>query len=579
MHLFNIDRRSLIIIFLFCILIFNIPFSSGDDGSTINEIGNDWSPEMIVLFVETPNKFDRSYGTNITDKAVLDEISAIEDALDFQKDDKGEVDDITFVLSISSLIKEIHSSPKNVKHAVYEELGIDDLDLWDPPGDYSIPDNQEDIDRLVTQIPEDTKKILVMDTNDDGIWDSAGIIMGVRQEADQGEVMKEVYKQIDPYFIDTRAEKGDENSEMSWWQRIESGKIHCRITNLGFLTPHEESSPVEGFTIWLPLIVIVILIVLLFFILFIGDAKASTSSESISRRHRIPLFIAVFLILIILCISFIFIDTSASPSDKLVQYSEEFNGGQMGFILVRGNPAPSSGQLKNGGSMKDIEVLNEIDDLAAQLTQVNERIDDPKININPPLSIVEVMKMIEIPQSTADQIVNAVPEYVKDEIEDTLNTNFWEAIHNADQLSGNVTAIWYVVFDKAPQDSLINIFYASISTEMRGFLVNDDYSKTLVYINMPLMDASRTEESENAINNIIENYPAGKSTSHIANVKAGKEEFLDSGNLIKMIFLFFILVIGVIVFIIFIKMRGGNRGHYGIGTIGPYYQGGIPPNT
>jgi heme/copper-type cytochrome/quinol oxidase subunit 2 len=534
---------------------------------------------MIILFVETPNKFDRSYGTNITDKAVLDEISAIEDALDFQKDDKGEVDDFTFVLSISSLIKEIHSSPKNVKYAVYDELGIDDLDLWDPPGDSSIPDNQEDIDRIVVQIPEDTKKQFVLDTNEDGIWDSASVIFGVYQEADQQAIMKEVNNQIDEYYIDTRVEKEDENSEESWWERIESGKIHCRISNLGFLTPHEESSSVEGLILWLPLIIIVILVGLLFLTLFIGDTKASTLSESVSRRYRILLFIVVFLILILLCISFIFIETSASPSDKLDQYSEEFNGGQMGFILVRGNPAPASGELRNSGSMKDFEVLNEIDDLTEQLKQVNDRIDDPKIEINPPISVVEVMKMIKIPQSTVDLIVNAVPEYVKNEVFNTLNTSFWEAIHNAGQLNGTVTANWYVVFDKAPQDSLINIFYASISTEMRGFLVNDDYSKALVYINMPLMNSVGTEQPEQEINEIIEDYPAGKSTSHITIVKAGKEDFLNSGSLFKMVFLFFILVIGVIVFIMFIKMRGGNQGHPGIGPKGPYHMGGNPPYT
>jgi heme/copper-type cytochrome/quinol oxidase subunit 2 len=577
MHFFNIDRRSLIIIFLFCIFIFNIPYCSGDDSSIINEISEDWSTEMIVLFIETPNKFDRTYGTNITDKAVLDEISEIEDALDFQKDDKGEVDDFTFVLSISTLIKELHSSPKNVKTAVYEELGMDDLGLWDPPGSYSIPDNQEDIDRIVDQIPEDTKKLLVIDTNEDGIWDSASVIMGVYQEADQQAIMKEVNNQIDGYYIDTRVEKGDENSEESWWQRIENGKIHCRITNLGFLAPPEDSSPVEGFTLWLPLIVIVILMVLLFLTIFIGDTKASTLSENVSRSNRILLFIAVFLILIVLCISFIFIDTSASPSDKLDQYSEEFNGGQMGFILVRGNPAPASGELKNSGSMKDIEVLDEINDMESQLKHVNDRIDDPKIKINPPFSVVEVMKMIKIPQSVADQIVDAAPDFAKDEVEDTLNTSFWEAIHNAGQWSSNVTAIWYVAFDKAPQDSLINIFYASISTEMRGFLVNDDYSKTLVYINMPAMDATRTEIGVNEVNKVVENYPAGKSTSNVAIAKIRKEDFLNLGNIIKIVLLFIILTIGVLVFTMFIKMRGGNQGQQEIGPIGPYY-GGKPPN-
>jgi hypothetical protein len=552
-------------------LLFNIPFTTGDDESTIKDISEDWSTEIIILYIETPNKFDRSYGYNITDKAVLDEISEIEDALDFQKDDKGEVDDFTFVLSISSLIKEIHTSPKNVKYAVYDELGIDDLGLWDPPGSYSIPDNQDDIDRIVAQIPEDLKKQVILDTNEDGIWDSAGIIMGVHQEADQQAIMREVNNQIDEYYIDTRVEKGDENSEESWWQRIESGKIHCSITNLGFLAPNDESSPVEGFTLWLSIIVIAILIVLLLLTIFIGGTKASILSESVSRRNRILIFIVVFIILIILCISFIFIDTSASSSDKLDQYSEEFNGGQMGFILVRGNPAPVSGELRNSGSMKDIEVLNEIDNLEVQLKQVNDRIDDPKIEINPPLSIVATMKMIKIPMSIVNLILDEMPDYSHDELWNSLNTTFWEAIHNAGQLTGSVTTTWYTTFEKAPQDSLINIFYASISNEIRSFLVNDDYSKTLIYINMPLLGSVRIEQPVQAINDVVENYPAGKSTSYIANVDSRKEDFLNSGYLIKIFLLFLFLIIGVIVFIIFLKMRGEDQGHQGIGPRGPYH--------
>jgi predicted RND superfamily exporter protein len=216
--------------------------------------------------------------------------------------------------------------------------------------------------------------------------------------------------------------------------------------------------------------------------------------------------------------------TEMAPQDeptiiKMEEYTEQFGGGQLGMVLVRGVPE-REGELKGRGSMKDIEVLDEIDELEIELKQINDKIDDPKIKINPPISVVDVMKMIKIPQGIVDQIVEVVPEFAKDEVEDTLNTSFWEAIHNAGQLSGPVSAAWFFAFDKSPQDSLINIFYGSISTEMRGFLVNDDYSKALIYVDMPAMDAARTEIAVNEVNKVVENYPAGKSTSKLTGFAA-----------------------------------------------------------
>ncbi len=669
-----------------------------DDESSkiLNEVNEDWSTEMVVLFVETPNKFDRSYGTNITDKAVLDEISEIEDTLDFQKEDKGEMDDITFVLSISTLIKEIYSSPKNVKDAVYKELGVEDLGLWDPPGSYSIPDDQEDIDRIVAQIPEDTKKMLVIDTNEDGVWDSAGVIMGVYKEADQAAVMKEVYKQIDQYYIDTRVEKGDENSEQAWWRRIESGQIHCAMTPTGPVPMTEALTErtYQEFSVVLPAALVLICIMLIFFhrtpkiilisgipilcslvitlglmgltgwvlapqvilvapillalgvayglyianrysdernnikdrkqrmrvavnttgkaiflsaattavgfsslmfvnmvplrvlgfgltagimicyvitmltvpslVMFLNYEKKSKmrSAQKIGMvpiRHRKKIVIAAIVITIISLALIPSIEanmnlTEMAPQDeptiiKLDEYTEQFGGGQLGMVLVRGNAAPTQGELKNSGSMKDIVVLDEIDDLEEQLKQINDRIDDPGIKINPPISVVDVMKMIKIPQQIVDQIVEAVPEFAKDEVEDTLNTSFWEAIHNAGQLTGPVAAAWYVVFEKSPQDSLINIFYDSISTEMRGFLVNDDYSKALVYIDMPAMDAARTEKAVKAINKVVEDYQAGKSTSKLTGFAA---LIVAVNNLIMYNSLFSLFVALIVVFFVLI---------------------------
>jgi predicted RND superfamily exporter protein len=279
----------------------------------------------------------------------------------------------------------------------------------------------------------------------------------------------------------------------------------------------------------------------------------------IRHRKKIVIVAIVFTIISLALIPSIEANmnlTEMAPQDeptiiKLDEYTEQFGGGQLGMVLVRGNPAPASGELRNSGSMKDIVVLDEIDDLEEQLKLINDKIkeEDPEININPPISVVDVMKMIKIPQQLVEQIVNAVPEIAKDEVEDTLNTSFWEAIHNAGQLTGPVSAAWYVAFGRSPQDSLINIFYLSISTEMRGFLVNDDYSKALIYIDMPAMDATRTETAVEAINDVVEDYQAGKSTSKLTGFAA---LVVAVNNLIMYNSLFSLFLALIIVFFVLI---------------------------
>ncbi|MEE9151161.1 MAG: MMPL family transporter [Thermoplasmata archaeon] len=635
----------------------------GDEAAKIlNDVNRDFSTEIMVFFVETPNKFDKAYGTNITDKAVLDEISGIEMALDFNMEDSGAEDEISFVLSISTLIKELNAAPKSIKKAVSEELGVPEGPI-DPPGEYAIPEEQEDIDRIVEQIPEDTKRLLVIDTNDDGIWDSAGIIMGVRSE-DQEKLMRKVYDVIKPHYIDMRVEKSNYNSKDEWWVRIEEGKVHSAMTPTGpvpmteALTErtYQEFSMVlplafglicgmlvilhrtpkivlisgipilcslaitlglMGLTGWLlsPQVILVAPILLaigvayglyianrfsderkniknkkermrvtirttgraiflsavttavgfssLMFVEMVplkvlgfgltagilicyvvtmlmvpslvmllnyekkGKMRSIEKLSMVTIRHRGKI-VVVALIITILSVSLALSGsiqanmnlTEMAPQDeptiiKMNEYTKQFGGGQMGMVLVRGNPEPEPGdddqRLKGRWSMKDIDVLDQINDMERELN----KIDDPPIN--PPISVVDVMKMIKIPPSTVEQIKLIVPDFAEDRVDEALNTSFWEAIHNAGQLD---SAAFFLVYGKSVQDALINIFYLSISTEMRGFLVNTDYSSALVYIDMPSMDAVKTKIAVDKVNKVVEDYPAGKSTSKLTGFAA-----------------------------------------------------------
>lgn len=668
---------------------------SDEASKTLNEVNEDWSTEMIVIFVETPNKFDLTYGVNITDKVVLDEISFVEETMDPQKDDYGEDDEISFVLSISTLIKEINLAPSNIAEAVSNEL--ETPGMVNVEGEYAIPETQDEIDEIVGQIPNDMKKLLVIDTNDDGIWDSAGIIMGVVSD-DQEGVMDRLYKLIEDYYIDSRVEEGSYNSWDKWWERIETGEIHCRMTPTGPvpMTQALTERTYQEFSVVLPAALILICGMLIFlhrtlkiviisgmpifcsliitlgllgltgwvlspqvilvapillalgvaYGLYIANRYSDEKQNIKNKKERMRVAIrttgkAIFLSAVTTAVGFsslMFVDmvpmrvlgfglttgimicyavtmltvpslvmfldyekkgkirsveriglvpikhrkkiiivaiaitivsgslalggsiqanmnlTEMAPQDeptieKMDDYTEEFGGGQLGMVLVRGASAPAPGDenqhTKGRGSMKDIDVLEDINDMEDRL----KTISDPKIN--PPLSVVDVMKMIKVPESVITRIpIDSLPEDAQERIYDFINTSFWDAIHIAND---DESSLWNLYFRKTQQESIINIFYNSISTEMRAFLVNRDYSKALVYIDMPSMDAKSMEKAVDQVNRIVRDYPAGKSTSKLTGFAA---LLVAVNNLIMLNSLFsLVLALVIVLFVLIIIFR------------------------
>jgi predicted RND superfamily exporter protein len=629
----------------------------GDESADIlNEVNEDWSTDMIVIFVETPNKFDQSYGTNITDKAVLDEMSAIEDLMDPNKDDRGEKDDIVWVLSISTLIKEINEAPKNVWEASKDELNPF-VDPGPLPGDheYAIPDNQDDIDQIVEGMPEETKKTLVIDTNNDPnkpIWDSAGIILAVHKDANQGAVMARLYKLIDKYYIDNTVEEGEFNSKKEWWIRIDSGSIHCAMTPTGPvpITEALTARTYEEFSVVLPMALLFICIMLVIFhrtwkivlisgipilcsllitlgimgltgwvlspqvilvapillalgvayglyianrysdekknipdkkermkvsirttgkAIFLSAATTAVGFSSLMFVNMVPMVVLGFgltvgilicyaitmltvpslvmllnyekkgkirsvekvgmipnrhkrkIVIIAMAMTLISIAlipaiqanmnlTEMAPQDepsivKMDDYSREFGGGQLGMVIVIGSETPPDDEDFIGSrSMKDIEVLDDIERFEDDLKKIRDPDDSSKSLINPPISVVDVMKLIKIPESLKNQIpMELIPDIFEPRIEEILNSSFWDAIHTAGQID---MVLWYVRYPKSLQDTLINIFYKSLTPEMRGFLVNEDYSRALVYIDIPAMDAVKTKTAVELVNKVVENH-------------------------------------------------------------------------
>jgi predicted RND superfamily exporter protein len=167
---------------------FEIFLPPNDETTVIlNEAREDWSTDAMILYGEMLRS------ENVTDVAILQALSAIEgdddhppdytppkedgyqeDAdwlahgLDPWREDDGANDGVTGILSIPSLLKII-----NVTAA---ELALR-LGVGDVPGNYSVPDDQALIDRIVEQLPSDLTTSMVADTDADGIYDRFALIV------------------------------------------------------------------------------------------------------------------------------------------------------------------------------------------------------------------------------------------------------------------------------------------------------------------------------------------------------------------------------------------------------------------
>ncbi len=198
-----------------------------EESDIIKKIAKHWATNLVIIYIETENAyFPEDNRDNITDKHILDEISWMEgdewwDGLNPYMGDRGEQDKIAYSLSLSILIKEINQSTPQIANKVEENLAeeIEELigyevdvsgddELAGEMGHYAIPDNQEQIDQIVGQIPDNVLNSLVVDSNDDGIWDTTYIMFGVVDEVDD-EWMRD---RVDN-FISQRPSKHTEMSQ------------------------------------------------------------------------------------------------------------------------------------------------------------------------------------------------------------------------------------------------------------------------------------------------------------------------------------------------------------------------------
>jgi len=177
--------------------------------SLLNEVRTQWSTDIVILYVQTNNAAEGAQNgeENITDANILNQISWIEGddnnveeggygrGLDYNKEDRGShacnspmtgCDGVVWILSPAQIIKEANSTNYRFSCAV-EKYGLPGSDgncaiaSQNPNEGYSIPQGdgaQERIDGYVDNSGELISNF-VRDTNNDGIWDTGVIIMGI----------------------------------------------------------------------------------------------------------------------------------------------------------------------------------------------------------------------------------------------------------------------------------------------------------------------------------------------------------------------------------------------------------------
>jgi len=183
------------------------------------EVREGWSTDIVMLYIHTANAIedptkrgsceeidDCQYNityVNDADTGILQQISYLEGdddsiqgnyarGLDWDKEDRGRNDGVVWVLSPAQIIKEQYSSRSRFSCAM-QEHGVGGFNIDNENclavGDngYVIPDDQDTVNEMVDNAGN-LMDSFVRDTNGDGIWDTAVVVMGIRFEMEGTQI-------------------------------------------------------------------------------------------------------------------------------------------------------------------------------------------------------------------------------------------------------------------------------------------------------------------------------------------------------------------------------------------------------
>ena len=188
-----------------------------------------------------------------------------------------------------------------------------------------------------------------------------------------------------------------------------------------------------------------------------------------------------------------------SPVVKMKQYSSEFEAGQVGMILVNANV---SGDFNDAEQSNDdpVEILQKIDNLEGKLNTVEN---------TTAVSVVFLMKSSGVQVTASGQDVNELLQLVpcagNPQCEDvkttadvllnqsqSLDASFWDLLNDPDAFG--------LPASQQSQIFLLDVFYASLTKETREIFVSEDFSRSLIYVDMPFIPVADTAKSVDMVN-------------------------------------------------------------------------------
>ena len=164
---------------------------------------------------------------------------------------------------------------------------------------------------------------------------------------------------------------------------------------------------------------------------------------------------------------------------KLSEYSEKFEAGQTGILLINNETE------REKPAAKDLDVLDIMNWTQGEINNItiDNRNTGKEINVSA-FSIVDFFKSAHITIIIEDLEGDALFEF---------DGSFWDFLHS-DFFGSD-----YAIIDVNPlysrenlRSDMIDVFYESFTDEMRSMLLTDEYDKALIYVSMPYVNIDDT---------------------------------------------------------------------------------------
>ena len=187
--------------------------------------------------------------------------------------------------------------------------------------------------------------------------------------------------------------------------------------------------------------------------------------------------------------------SESAPEDidsikKLSEYSEKFEAGQTGILLINGP------EDRTKPAAKDLDVLDVMNWTQGEINNlsITNRNSNELINVSA-FSIVDFFKSAHITIAIEDPDGDVIFEF---------DGSFWDFLHS--DFFGE-DYIWVDVllpfYDREQfRSDMIDVFYESFTDEMRAMLLTDEYDKALIYVSMPYINIDDTTILVNEIDDI-----------------------------------------------------------------------------